>query len=192
MEIGKLLEGQAVPALAAHRYKPSGLGKLRDWEDTWELQRAEDRGEKVSVTLPPKFARSDYAKDAYWSLRGKLDVPQERFISFPGSKLPDDATEVYGWAGWDHGERGQAVARFANDLTRAGASDDQIIPLVGVLLELEPWLKQWHDGIDARSGVSPAAAVAGITTALLGRLSMGRDQIMSWRPVPTRGRRSAT
>lgn len=191
-EVGKLLRGEAVPALAALRYKPSGLEKFRAWEHTWELQRAEDSGERVDVPVPPKYKPTDFVKTSYWSARGKLDVPKERFISFPGSKLPDDATEVYGWAGWDHGERGQAVARFANDLTRAGASDDQIVPLVGALLELEPWLKQWHDDIDARSGVSPAAAVAGITTALLSRLGMGRDQIIAWRlPAPTRGRRSA-
>lgn len=192
-EVGKLLAGEAVPSLAALRYKPSGLEKFRAWEHTWELQRAEDRGERAEVPVPPKYGPTDFLKASYWSARGKLDVPKERFASFPGSKFPDDATEVYGWAGWDHGERAQAVARFANDLTRAGASDDQVIPLVGVLLELEPWLKQWHDDIDARSGVSPAAAVAGITTALLGRLGMGRDQIIAWRPpAPTRGRRSAT
>lgn len=191
-EVGRLLAGDAVPGLAALRYKSSGLEKFRAWEHTWELQRAEDRGERVEVPVPPKYGPTDFVKTSYWSARGKLDVPKERFISFPGSKLPDDATDVYGWAGWDHGERGQAVARFANDLTRAGASDVQVVPLVGVLLELEPWLKQWHDDIDARSGVSPAAAVAGITNALLGRLGMGRDQIIAWRPpAPTRGRRNA-
>lgn len=190
-EIGKLLGGEAVPGLGALRYKPSGLEKFRAWEHTWELQRAEDRGERVDVPLPPKYGPTDFLKSTYWSARGKLDVPKERFTSFPGSKLPDDATDVYGWVGWDHGERGLAVARFANDLSRAGASDEQVIPLVGVLLELEPWLKQWHDDIDARSGVSPAAAVGGVTTALLGRLGLGRDQIIAWRPpAPTRGRRS--
>jgi hypothetical protein len=187
------LAGEAVPGLAALRYKPSGLEKFRAWEHTWELQRAEDRGERVDVPVPPKYKPTDFLKSSYWSARGKLDVPKERFISFPGSKLPDDATEVYGWAGWDHGERGQAVARFANDLTRVGTSDEQIIPLIGVLLELEPWLKQWHDDIDARSGVSPAAAVAGITTSLLDRLGLGRDQIIAWSPpASTRGRRSAS
>lgn len=192
-EVSKLLAGEAVPGLAALRYKPAGLEKFRAWERTWDLQRAEDRGEHVEVPVPPKYRQTDFARTTYWSARGKLDVPKERFISFPGSKLPDDATEVYGWAGWDHGERGQAVARLANDLSRAGASDEQVIPLVGVLLELEPWLKQWHDEIDARSGVSPSSAVVGIAAALLSRLGLGRDQIVAWRPpAPTRGRRKAS
>lgn len=191
-EVAKLLANEAVPGFAALRYKALGVEKFRAWEHTWELQRAEDRGERVTVPVPPKYAPADFLKTSYWSARGKLDVPKERFIVFPGSRLPDDATELYGWAGWDHGERGQAVARLANDLSRAAAPAEQIIPLVGVLLEIEPWLKQWHDEIDARSGVSPAAAVAGITTTLLARLGIGRDAVEPWRPAPTtRGRKSA-
>lgn len=192
VEVGRLLAGQAVPAVAALRYKASGIEKFRAWEHTWELQRAEDRGERVEVPVPPKYGKTDFLKDSYWSARGKLDVPKERFISFPGSTLPDDATELYGWAGWDHGQRGQAIARLANDLSRAVAPDDQVIPLVGALIELEPWLKQWHDELDDRTGVSPATAVAGITTALLGRLGLGRDDVAVWRPAtPVRGRRRA-
>ncbi|MGX5681696.1 BREX-2 system adenine-specific DNA-methyltransferase PglX [Schumannella luteola] len=192
-EVGKLLAGEAVPGLAALRYKASGIEKFHAWERTWELQRAEDRGERVDVPVPPKYTQADFLKTTYWAARGKLDVPKERFISYPGSHLPEDTTELYGWAGWDHAERGQAGARLANELSRAAATDEQIIPLVGVLLELEPWLKQWHDEIDARSGVSPATAIAGITTTLLARLGIGRDQVVAWRPpAPTRGRRSAS
>lgn len=192
-EVGKLLAGEAVPGLAALRYKASGIEKFRAWEHTWELQRAEDRGERVDVPVPPKYTQADFLTTTYWAARGKLDVPKERFISYPGSHLPEDTTELYGWAGWDRAERGQAVARLANELSRAAATDEQIIPLVGVLLELEPWLKQWHDEIDARSGVSPATAIAGTTTTLLARLGIGRDQVAAWRPpAPTRGRRSAS
>ena len=192
-EVGKLLAGEAVPGLAALRYKASGIEKFRAWEHTWELQRAEDRGERVDIAVPPKYVKGDFLKDSYWTARGKLDVPKERFISYPGSHLPEDTTDLYGWAGWDHAERGQAVARLANELSRAAAPNEQIIPLVGVLLELEPWLKQWHDEIDARSGVSPATAIAGATTTLLARLGIGRDQVAAWRPAaPTRGRRSAS
>jgi hypothetical protein len=193
VEVGKLLAPEAVPGLATLRYKPSGLEKFRAWEKTWELQRAEDRGEKVTVPVPPKYGPGDFAKTTYWSARGKLDVPKERFISFPGSRYPDDATELYGWAGWDHGERGLAIARLANDLVRGGAPNEQVIPVLGVLLEIEPWLRQWHDGIDPKAGVSPVAAVAEVTTALLGRLGVGRDGVESWRPtVVARGRKSAS
>ncbi|MBT2474608.1 BREX-2 system adenine-specific DNA-methyltransferase PglX [Microbacterium sp. ISL-103] len=191
-EVGKLLAGKAVPAFAPLRYKPAGIEKFRAWERTWGLQRAEDRGEQVAVPVPPKYAQADFLKPTYWSARGKLDVPKERFLSFPGSRLPDDNTELYGWAGWDHAERGQAIARLANDVARSGAPEEQVIPLVGALIELQPWLDQWHSDIDARSGVSPASAISGAMTALLGRLGIGADTVRAWRPAPaTRGRKKA-
>ncbi|WP_309129913.1 BREX-2 system adenine-specific DNA-methyltransferase PglX [Microbacterium sp.] len=189
-EIGKLLAADAVPPFAPLRYKPAGIEKFRAWERTWDLQRAEDRGERVRVPVPPKYGQADFLKSNYWSMRGKLDVPKERFLSFPGARLPDDTTELYGWAGWDHSERGQAIARLANEMSRAGAADDQIIPLVGALIELQPWLDQWYSDIDPRSGVSPAAAISGATSALLGRLGIGADTVLAWRPAPaTRGRK---
>ncbi|GAA3213066.1 BREX-2 system adenine-specific DNA-methyltransferase PglX [Microbacterium terregens] len=192
IEVGKLLVGEAVPAFAPLRYKPAGIEKFRAWQHTWELQRAEDRGEKVDIPVPPKYGQADFLRPSYWSARGKLDVPKERFLSFPGSRLADDTTELYGWARWDHAERGQAIARLANDLSRAAAPDDQVMPLVGALLELQPWLDQWHSDIDARSGVSPASAISGATTALLGRLGIGADTVLAWRPAPaTRGRKKA-
>lgn len=191
-EVGKLLASESVPAFAPLRYKPAGIEKFRAWQHTWDLQRAEDRGEQVDVPVPPKYGPSDFLKSTYWSARGKLDVPKERFLSFPGSRIPDDATELYGWAGWDHAERGQAIARLANELARAIAPDEQIIPFVGALLELQPWLEQWYGEIDAQSGVSPASAISGATTALLGRLGIGADTVLAWRPAPaTRGRKKA-
>ncbi|MDF2047774.1 BREX-2 system adenine-specific DNA-methyltransferase PglX [Microbacterium sp. Kw_RZR3] len=192
IEVGKLLSAEAVPTFAPLRYKPAGIEKFRSWERTWESQRAEDRGERVEVPLPPKYGQADFVKTSYWSARGKLDVPKERFLSFPGARLPDDTTELYGWAGWDHSERGQAIARLANELSRAGAPDEQVIPLIGALIELQPWLDQWYSDIDSRSGVSPASAVSGATTALLGRLGIGADTVLAWRPAPaTRGRKKA-
>ncbi|GAA4742177.1 BREX-2 system adenine-specific DNA-methyltransferase PglX [Amnibacterium soli] len=192
-ELGRLLASKAVPAVAASRYKPSGIEKSRAWERTWDAQRAEDRGERVQVPVPPKYVQADFLKASYWSARGKLDVPKERFVAFPGSKLPDDVTDVYGWGGWDSRERGQAIARFANELSRAGSPAEQVVPLVGALIEVEPWLRQWHDELDTRTGVSPAAAVESIITTLLGRLGLGRDEILAWRPpAPTRGRKSAS
>ncbi|WP_336637422.1 MULTISPECIES: BREX-2 system adenine-specific DNA-methyltransferase PglX [unclassified Microbacterium] len=191
-EIGKLLSPEAVPPFAPLRYKPAGIEKFRAWERTWDLQRAEDRGERVDVPVPPKYAQGDFLKPTYWTARAKLDVPKERFLSFPGARLPDDATELYGWAGWDHSQRGQAIARLAGELSRAGAPDEQVVPLVGALIELQPWLDQWYGDIDARSGVSPASAVSAATTALLGRLDMGADTVLAWRPAPaTRGRKKS-
>ncbi len=191
-EVGRLLDLQAVPAFAPLRYKESGLEKFRAWEQTWELQRAEDRGEQVDVPVPPKYTLADFRKSGYWSARGKLDVPKERFIAFPGSALPDDGTALYGWAGWDHGDRGLAIARLANELSSSNAPAEQVIPLLGALVELQPWLRQWHDIIDARYGVSPATAVAGILTSLLDRAGVGADTVLAWRPPAARRGRKAS
>lgn len=191
-EIRKLLLGAAAPAFAPQRYRESGLEKFRSWQRTWDLQRDQDRGMKLEVPIPPKYAPTDFAKPIYWSLRGRLDVPGERFLSFPGSKLADDPTELFGWAGWDPSERGQAIARLANELSRTISQVDAVLPLIGALIELQPWLDQWYSDIDSRSGVSPASAVSGATTALLGRLGIGADTVLAWRPAPaTRGRKKA-
>lgn len=192
-EVSKLLALEAVPSFATLRYKDAGREKYRAWQKTWEHQRAGDRGERVDVPVPPKYVPGDFLKPTFWSLRGKLDVPKERFIAFPGSKTTDDATELYGWAGWDHAERGLAFGRLVNELVQQGATEDEIVPVLGSLIELEPWLYQWHDAVDARTGVSPASAVTQTINSMLTRLGIGRDSIENWQPPQVvRGRKSKT
>lgn len=187
--ISKLLEEESVPYLAALRYKPSGLEKFRAWEHTWDLQRAEDRGERVDVPVPPKYGQGDFRKTTYWKARGKLDVPKERFISYPGTFRANDPSPVYGWAGWNHGDRAQALARLPMELLAAGATSDDLAPLIGGLIELQPWLDQWHAELDPDLGVSPAAAISGLTDQLLTQLQLSRDAVTAWQPpAATRGR----
>lgn len=193
VEIGKLMQGEAVPSFAPLRYKPSGIEKFRAWEQTWERQRAEDRGEQVTVTVPPEYKSTDFLKPNYWSARGKLDVPKERFIAFPGNTYPEDPTAVYGWAGWNHSERGQAIGRFATQLapTASDTDHDQLLPLIGALIELQPWLDQWYDDMDSR-GIKPSTAIHQMTNSLLARLGTGRDEVLAWLPpAPKRGRKRA-
>ncbi|GAA2535807.1 BREX-2 system adenine-specific DNA-methyltransferase PglX [Microbacterium mitrae] len=193
VELGKLMQDEAVPAFAPLRYKPAGIEKFRAWEQTWELQRAQDRGEQVDVPVPPKYKPADFLKQSYWSARGKLDVPKERFIAFPGSTYAEDGTAVYGWAGWNHSERGQAIARFATQVAPSvsDADQDQLVPLLGALIELQPWLDQWHNDMDSR-GIKPSTAIQQTTNTLLARLNTGRDEVLSWRPsAPKRGRNRA-
>ncbi|WP_449279176.1 BREX-2 system adenine-specific DNA-methyltransferase PglX [Leucobacter sp. GX0328] len=193
IELGKLMQSEAVPAFAPLRYKPSGIEKFRAWEQTWELQRAEDRGEQVTVPVPPKYKDADYLQKTYWSARGKLDVPKERFIAFPGNTYPEDSTAVYGWAEWNHSERGQAIGRFATQLapTASDTDHDQLLPLIGALIELQPWLDQWYDDMDSR-GIKPSTAIHQMTNSLLARLGTGRDEVLAWLPpAPKRGRKRA-
>ncbi len=188
--IESLAPKEAVPYLAAHRYKPSGLEKFREWQSVWDLQRREDAGEKVSIPVPPKYTTADFQKVEYWKARGKLDVPKERFVLYPGVGREGDTSPVLGWAGWNH--RDQAVALVREILTQRalGASDEALVPMVAGLVELEPWLHQWHTDLEPEFGSSAAQAVTSQIDQLLAQLQMTRDDVNAWRPpASTRGRR---
>ncbi|GAB3141805.1 BREX-2 system adenine-specific DNA-methyltransferase PglX [Marisediminicola antarctica] len=187
--ITALLAAESVPSLAAQRYKPSGLTKFRDWQRVWELQRAEDRGEQVAIPVPPKYAPGDFQKTTYWKARGKLDVPKERFIAYPGALLVNDDSPIYGWAGWDHAAQGLALAVLVGEMAAGGATSAQLTPLLASMVELEPWLEQWYAEIDPAFGQSPAAAISGTLDMQLARHSLTRDDVTRWSPPPsTRGR----
>ncbi|MCA9195245.1 MAG: BREX-2 system adenine-specific DNA-methyltransferase PglX, partial [Planctomycetales bacterium] len=148
--VEELVLAESVPHLPILRYKDSGLRKRAEWEKTWELQRREDAGESVgTIPVPPKYTSADFISTGgarYWSLRGKLDVPKERWISFPHCEGPD-GTLVICWAGYDHLQQAQAIsAYYVRVQTEFGGSDDpRLIPLLASLIELLPWLKQWHN-----------------------------------------------
>lgn len=194
-ELTRLLVDAHVPFLAALRYKDSGLRTRAEWETTWDLQRREDAGEKVgTIPVPPKYKPTDFARPSYWRHRGKLDVPKERFISYPGAERGADTSLVLGWAGWDHAEQALALAALALGRAQTDAwGAEQLTPLWAGVAELEPWVRQWHSDIDARMGTSPAQAVTATLDRELARLGLTRDDLAAWRPAPsTRGRRAAT
>jgi hypothetical protein len=148
--VEELVLAENVPHLPILRYKDSGLRKRAEWEKTWDLQRREDAGESVgTIPVPPKYTSADFISTGgarYWALRGKLDVPKERWISFPHCEGPD-GTLVICWAGYDHLQQAQAIsAYYVRVQTEFGGSDDpRLIPLLASLIELLPWLKQWHN-----------------------------------------------
>ena len=98
---------------------------------------------------PPKYRAADFLKATYWRLRGGLDVPRERFISFPQMSRDKDPTLVVGWAGWNALELCQAVAAYASEvIEQDGWPPERLTPLLAVLQEYLPWLKQWHNEVD--------------------------------------------
>jgi hypothetical protein len=174
-----LVESESVPALPRDRYKDSGLRKRQDWEETWRLQRLEDaveeevRGqnpetseeqlkplirkaqvEKVGdIPVPPKYASTDFKKASHWKLRGKLDVPKERWIHYPGAERAGDDSPLIAWAGWDHLQQAQALAEYFIDAqTNQGWPPARLKPLLAALADLIPWLKQWHNAYDPAYG----------------------------------------
>jgi len=195
-ELGRLLADEAVPYLAAYRYTDSGLRKRAEWEQVWALQRREDAGEQVgAIPVPPRYKPADFARGSYWQQRGKLDVPKERFVAYPGAERDSDPSAVYGWAGWDHLQQARALATLV--LHRAqqdGWAGERLVPLLAGLAELEPWLRQWHDEPDPEYGGSPAEYISAFLSQQLGEVGRTREQLAAWRPEAVRrgrGRRRA-
>lgn len=124
-----LLADEAVPALAAHRFKDKAMAKFEAWEETWQLQRRQDAGQDVgAIPVPPKYTSADYRRGAYNRHRGKLDVPKERFILYPGAGRANDGTPQLGWAGWDHAQQYLATAALMDTMIQDGAPDDRLPP----------------------------------------------------------------
>lgn len=191
----ELLTTECVPAQSAHRYTESGLRKRAAWEQTWELQRREDAGEKVDVPVPPRYDSKDFLKAHVWSQRGKLDVPRERFVLLPGVYKPDDPSPLVLWAGMDHGKRALALVALLEDLTHRGLTDEAAQSLLVALLELEPWLHQWHSTVDPGADESLAVAITNYINDKLRERTLTRTQLRDWKPVAAvsakRGRKKA-
>jgi uncharacterized protein DUF7008/Eco57I restriction-modification methylase len=187
----ELLVDEAVPFLTAYRYKDSGLRKWEAWEETWGLQRREDRGEKVgTIQVPPKYTSADFRRPSYWRARGKLDVPKERFILYPDANRQGDPTALLGWAGWDHAEQSLALSRIIGEREREGWDDERLVPLVAGLAELQPWVEQWHSGVDKRYGVSLAAFCQEQLDQRAAQVGKTLVELGAWRPAPSgRGRK---
>jgi hypothetical protein len=111
--------------------------------------------EKVGeIAVPPKYGSGDFKKASYWKLRGKLDVPKERWISYPGAERDGDASLVIAWAGWDHLDQAKALAEYFLDAKDAhGWPPAKLKPLLAALADLLPWLKQWHNTFDPNYGM---------------------------------------
>jgi hypothetical protein len=188
----RLLADEAVPFLAAYRYKDPGLRKREAWEQTWALQRREDEGERVGqIPVPPKYAPVDFRKSSYWQARGKLDVPKERFILYPDAGRETDPTSLLGWAGWDHAQQSLALSVIITDRENEGWPSDRLVPLVAGLAELQPWVEQWHAEVDPAYGVSMATFCREQLIARAAQVGKTMAELAAWRPAaPARGRRS--
>jgi hypothetical protein len=189
----RVVADQHVPYLAALRYKDTGPRKRAQWEEVWEQQREEDRtGERLDIPVPPKYSSADFRKTSYWSQRGKLDVPKERFISYPDANPDADPTLLLGWAGWDHKDQAQALVNLVNDRTAdAGWETDRLTPLIAGLAEIMPWVRQWHGEEDDEWGGVPADEYDAFLTEQRTKHQLTEDDLGSWRPAAVRrGRRS--
>jgi hypothetical protein len=114
------------------------------------------------IPVPPKYTSADFIKSSYWSLRGKLDVPKERWVSYPGCEREGDPSPVIAWAGWDHLQQAQALAEYyINARDNWGWSSEKLQLLLAGLADLLPWLKQWHNELNPDYGMGLGDYFAG-------------------------------
>ncbi|MEU9009044.1 hypothetical protein AB0D12_04495 [Streptomyces sp. NPDC048479] len=159
------------------------------------LQREEDEtGQRLDIPVPPKYASADFLKASYWSHRGKLDVPKERFISYPDASPDSDPTLLLGWAGWDHKDQVQALVNVINDRTeQAGWDTPRLTPLIAGIQELMPRVRQWHGEHDEEWGGNPAEEYQAYLDEQRGKHGLSADDLTAWRPEKkTRGRAKKT
>ncbi len=139
------------------------------------------------IAVPQKYKSSDFTETSYWRLRGKLDVPKERFISYRAAERDTDPTPVILWAGFDHLQQATALANYYTAMKdESGWPLPRLLPLLAGLQELIPWLKQWHNEVhpdfQQRMGdfygdfVADQARALGTTVEGLRELAFGEGQ----------------
>jgi hypothetical protein len=169
-------------------------------ESTAEFQerlKAEQRRRKEEeigeIPPPPKYTSADFQNSVYWRLRGPLDVPKERFISYPFCSPDSDLTLVIAWAGWDYLQQARALAAWYTELVeREGWPPERLQPLLAGLAELIPWLEQWHNDIDPEFNQRMGDFFEGFLQGQLQQYGLTREDLKRWTPPATsraRGRR---
>ncbi|MGF6858479.1 BREX-2 system adenine-specific DNA-methyltransferase PglX [Paraburkholderia sp. CI3] len=189
--VAELVTSESVPFLPVLRYTESGLRKRAQWEDTWTQQRREDAGEGVGrIPVPPKYQNKDFLKADFWRLRGGLDVPKERWISYPHCERGVDTSLVIAWAGWNHLQQATAIAACYLEMKdNEGWPRERLQPLLSGLLELVPWLKQWHNEIDPTFGERMGDYYAGFLADQARELGYTLDDLRAWKPAAAAARR---
>ena len=194
--VADLVASEAVPFLPALRYTETGLRKRAQWEDTWTLQRHEDVAENVGkIPVPPKYQNKDFLKADLWRLRGSLDVPKERWVSYPGCERGADGSLPIAWAGWTQLQQAVALATYFIDMKeREGWSPERLQPLLAGLVELLPWLKQWHNDMNPDFGARMGDYYEAFVNDEARALQFTLDDLRAWKPAVTtakRGRKKA-
>lgn len=194
--VAELVAAEAAPFLPVLRYTDTGSRKRAQWEETWALQRRQDAGEAVGkIPVPPAYQSKDFLKTDVWRLRGALDVPRERWISYPGCERGADTSLPIAWAGWDHLQQATALAAYYLEMKESeGWEAARLQPLLAGLLELVPWLEQWHNEVDPVYGERMGAYYKGFVSEEARSHGFTLDDLRAWRPVVTaakRGRKKA-
>ena len=181
--IAEAVTADAVPAHPLHVFTATGLEKRAAWERTWEEQRKEDAGQPAKPEVPPKYGNGDFLRPEYFRLRGKLDVPKERFIAFTEVPGRGAGETLYGWAGWTPAERVKAI------LAMDEACEDQGIALADRIALLDSAWRLIPDVL--RDDPSTGARLKAELQAVVGPEGPSKVMLEDWQrrfPPPGRGR----
>src|SRR5262249_1903470 len=123
--------------------------------------------------------------------RGSLSVPLERLISYLGCESDEDNEPIFGWAGWDHLQRAQALAAlYIKRRDGEGWQKDRLTPMLAGLLELLPWIKQWrNEPSDEYGGLRMGDYFQQFLDAGCRHLGLTHDELRAWRPPRKNGSR---
>lgn len=153
--------------------------------------RKERKAQEVGpIPVPPKYQSKDFLKADVWRLRGGLDVPKERWVSYPGCERGADGSLVIAWAGWNHLQQATAVAAYYLDMKDSeGWEPARLQPLLASLLELVPWLEQWHNELDPAFNARMGDYYRSFVTEEARALGFTLDDLREWKPVVVAAKR---
>jgi hypothetical protein len=188
-------------AMARTTFGSDTSDEARAWIDqklAAEIKRYQDERKAAEIgpiPVPPKYKSSDFLKADFWRLRGGLDVPKERFVSFPGAERGADGSLPIAWAGWNHLQLATALAGYYVDMKDTeGWEPARLQPLLAGLLELVPWLEQWHNDLDPVFGERMGTYYKSFVTEETRTLGFTLDDLRAWKPTVVaakRGRKKA-
>ena len=153
--------------------------------------RKERKAQEVGpIPVPPKYQSKDFLKADVWRLRGGLDVPKERWVSYPGCERGADGSLVIAWAGWNHLQQATALAAYYLDMKDSeGWEAARLQPLLASLLELVPWLEQWHNDLDPVFGERMGSYYRSFVTEEARAQGFTLEDLREWKPVVTAAKR---
>ena len=170
--------------------------EARNWVEKQlaaEIKRHQDerKAEEVGpIAVPPKYQGKDFLRTDLWRLRGSLDVPKERWVSYPGCERGSDGSLVIAWAGWNHLQQATALAGYYVDMKDTeGWEPARLQPLLAGLLELVPWLEQWHNEVDPVYGERMGAYYMGFVSEEARSHGFTLDDLRAWKPAAVAGKR---
>jgi hypothetical protein len=161
----------------------AAVTRLQALKERWmaiEVERQAAIGGETPP-VPPKYEPKDFRSPALWRQRGKLDVPKERFISYPHCSPDGDPSLLLGWAGWNHLQRAEALVKILEARKREGWTGERLAPILLGLDELQFWLDKWHPDVaeEYQAFLEQETNQAGLTPA----------QVRAWTPLAAkRGR----